>query len=736
MKLFHKIFLCFVVIFGIAFQAAGVLLIDHVYENALEQEKKYALQEFQYNKYILQSILYSGQDFLWTQEGDLEIRDSFTAPVALYDQEKNCIYSNMSMMPNVSDLRESGEGRLAFRIYQKEGESYIYVYDHVRQGESEAYLVTQTDISSVVDTQKSMTAYFQRIYLIILCIGFPLIFLLTNLLTGSIKKVSKAARRIARGKYSERIYVGTKDEIGQLAADFNQMAEKIEEKVRELSKAARAKEDFTANFAHELKTPLTSVIGYADMLYQRELPRKQVKEAAGYILHEGMRLEALSLKLMDLFVMDRQDFLLEKLDTGGLFENMRPGILPVCGKHGVKLHMDIEEAEIAVEFDLFKTMLLNIIDNAVKAECSDIRITGSVWKITEKVFHRLSWGGSRKPSIWWISHARGSSTEQGLVWRWWLRSHSFTGQGCGWRVTVSPAPRFASRSVCRKEGIVKRVSKYTWVCLLFAAVFALGSTAGMNVILQMRERQRLKESGTVVMESPVLAWQDPAAEDTATGEDDETGETKEDAERVLTVEQMEQVIKYRNHCEGEILHEPAVGQITMEEAIASGENWLVEMDFWKRQNPEFLSRRASLRVKADLSTLEVPMESWYSFWTVRFSNEYLYADLSINAVTGKVWDAEISLYGNMAHRQSFDKLELFVRLAGVQGEVEKFAQTNQSGSLVYIAVKGSQLYAEQGYYTANTTRTNEFIEDGRSTIVELHDQRVIEYRLRVEDKES
>ena len=112
------------------------------------------------------------------------------------------------------------------------------------------------------------------------------------------------------------------------------------------------------------------------MLYQRELPRKQVKEAAGYILHEGMRLEALSLKLMDLFVMDRQDFLLEKLDTGGLFENMRPGILPVCGKHGVKLHMDIEEAEIAVEFDLFKTMLLNIIDNAVKAECSDIWITG------------------------------------------------------------------------------------------------------------------------------------------------------------------------------------------------------------------------------------------------------------------------------------------------------------------------------------------------------------------------
>ena len=46
MKLFHKIFLCFVVIFGISFQTAGVLLIDYAYENAVEQEKKYALQQF------------------------------------------------------------------------------------------------------------------------------------------------------------------------------------------------------------------------------------------------------------------------------------------------------------------------------------------------------------------------------------------------------------------------------------------------------------------------------------------------------------------------------------------------------------------------------------------------------------------------------------------------------------------------------------------------------------------
>ena len=43
MKLFHKIFLCFVLLFGIAFQAAGFLLVNYAYGNAIEQEKKYAL---------------------------------------------------------------------------------------------------------------------------------------------------------------------------------------------------------------------------------------------------------------------------------------------------------------------------------------------------------------------------------------------------------------------------------------------------------------------------------------------------------------------------------------------------------------------------------------------------------------------------------------------------------------------------------------------------------------------
>lgn len=379
MKLFHKIFLCFVVIFGLSFQAAGCLLINFAYKNAVEQEKKLAFQSFQYNRYILQSVLYSEPDFFEQAEDNIaEIAGSFTVPVAVYGTDGKYYFSNLAALPGELDFAEGagGDDRIFFRIYEKASESYIFVYGYVSQGGDGMYLITQTTISPVIDAQKNMIAYFQRIYIALLCVSFPVIFLLTKAVTDPIRKVGQAAGRIAGGQYAERISVHGKDEISELAGDFNRMAEQVEEKVAELSDVARQKEDFAANFAHELKTPLTSVIGYADMLCQRELPREQVKEAAGYILSEGMRLESLSLKLMDLFVLDRQDFILESMPVKEIFEDLRRGIEPVCKKGGAALHLEMEEARIGIDFELFKTMILNLADNAVKADCKDIWIQG------------------------------------------------------------------------------------------------------------------------------------------------------------------------------------------------------------------------------------------------------------------------------------------------------------------------------------------------------------------------
>ena len=156
--------------------------------------------------------------------------------------------------------------------------------------------MTQWDVSKTVRQQEILQQYFLRCYLAAVLVGMGLLGLLSALLTGPLKRMSRAAGRMAQGDYEERLAVRGRDEIGELAESFNRMAEAVEEKVEALSRAAREREDFVANFAHEMKTPMTSIIGYADMLYQRELSRKEVRDASWYIWNEGMRLEALSLK--------------------------------------------------------------------------------------------------------------------------------------------------------------------------------------------------------------------------------------------------------------------------------------------------------------------------------------------------------------------------------------------------------------------------------------------------------
>jgi signal transduction histidine kinase len=156
------------------------------------------------------------------------------------------------------------------------------------------------------------------------------------------------------------------------------MADTIQEKIRELEDAAQRQEDFTANFAHELKTPMTSIIGYADTLYQKDLSPEQVHQAAGYIMNEGMRLEALSFKLLELITLNRDTFTLEETQMELLFQDIRETITPTAEKRGVVLSCTWEDGWVRLEYDLFKTLLLNLLDNGLKSGGTEVKLEGRV----------------------------------------------------------------------------------------------------------------------------------------------------------------------------------------------------------------------------------------------------------------------------------------------------------------------------------------------------------------------
>ncbi len=266
---------------------------------------------------------------------------------------------------------------LYYSIQDENGKQEIHVSSYFEQNDMQLQLTSHEDISSIFAESRQLQKNCSIVFLGTMLVGFVFSALLSIKLTAPIRKLNQASRAFAKGDYDSRVSVGSRDETGELTESFNQMADSITEKMDALELAVRQREDFVASFAHEIKTPMTSIIGYADMLYQKEMNPEEVQEAAGYILNEGLRLEALSFKLLELITLERQDFLLEEMSMTDFFVDVEKTAQVNAEKRGVKLSLQIQEGYVRIEYDLFKTLILNLIDNALKSGGTNVCVTGT-----------------------------------------------------------------------------------------------------------------------------------------------------------------------------------------------------------------------------------------------------------------------------------------------------------------------------------------------------------------------
>ena len=188
--------------------------------------------------------------------------------------------------------------------------------------------------------------------------------------------LSRASRRIAAGSYSERIRLSGSDELADLAQDMNRMAEAVESRVTQLEQAAEDRSAFIANMAHEMKTPLTSILGFADLLYlQKDVPDKKRMEYAGIIVEETKRMRSLSGKLMELLNVGSQNLVFTPEPLADVMNEVAAAMEPVLASSGLTLqHVCEDGLVLMMDRELFKSLLYNFIDNGRKASPEGSRI--------------------------------------------------------------------------------------------------------------------------------------------------------------------------------------------------------------------------------------------------------------------------------------------------------------------------------------------------------------------------
>lgn len=237
------------------------------------------------------------------------------------------------------------------------------------------YLENRHDVTDLYTLRGQYMTTLRLVYLAAVAGSLLAGFALSAVLTAPIRNLSRSARQIAGGNYSVRANVRTGDEIGTLAAQFNHMTQELEHHIQSLELATQQQKDFTASFAHELKTPLTSIIGYADTLRSRKLPEEQQFEAASFIFSEGRRLETMSHSLLRLFSLENEAPKMQRFSALALAKGVEESISYPMRQRKLVLELRVEDAQITGERSLLEILLYNLLDNARKASEPGSKIT-------------------------------------------------------------------------------------------------------------------------------------------------------------------------------------------------------------------------------------------------------------------------------------------------------------------------------------------------------------------------
>ncbi len=185
--------------------------------------------------------------------------------------------------------------------------------------------------------------------------------LLSRALTGQLRELTLATRKIASGELGQQVAVRSRDEVGQLATSFNAMSS-------DLARAREIRRQMTADIAHELRTPLSIILGHTEALRDGVLP--PTPETHSIVHDEAVRLSRLVEELRTLSLADAGELSLNRrqADPGALLGRAAAGYGPRLQQAGINLktELDPDLPPILVDPDRLAQVLNNLLDNAAR----------------------------------------------------------------------------------------------------------------------------------------------------------------------------------------------------------------------------------------------------------------------------------------------------------------------------------------------------------------------------------
>ncbi|HDR7615297.1 TPA: HAMP domain-containing histidine kinase [Bacillus mycoides] len=246
-------------------------------------------------------------------------------------------------------------------------------------------------INELTDEKEVLTNVSWTFLMTSLCLVAAGIFFAIRLaksLHKPIDQLRQMAYRLANGDYESKIELNEYVEIAQLSASFNAMANGIELHIKQLKEEKEKQKDFLDRITHELKTPLTAIIGYVDLIPKLQ-SKEDVQESLRYVSVESERLLSLVEELLQSSKYGKSTFEVSPtvVNIKELAEEAVSIVKLRLQQFEIEVMNELTEVHVVADFDKTKQIFLNVLDNAIKySDATQVRMNVIINEQEAKVF--------------------------------------------------------------------------------------------------------------------------------------------------------------------------------------------------------------------------------------------------------------------------------------------------------------------------------------------------------------
>lgn len=211
---------------------------------------------------------------------------------------------------------------------------------------------------------------FNIFFILFMLVSFLFFFFLTKPYSTYFNEISKGIRSLAHGDFKHKVHIQSNDEFRDIALDINLASEKLQEAIQRGDFSESSKEQLVVNLAHDLRTPLTSVLGYLDLILKDEsLTKEQVRHFLTIVFTKSLRLERLIDELFEITRMNYGMLPVEKkrINLTDLLNQLKEELYPLFEKNRLIARMNCDPyLHIMGDGDLLARVFENLMTNAIR----------------------------------------------------------------------------------------------------------------------------------------------------------------------------------------------------------------------------------------------------------------------------------------------------------------------------------------------------------------------------------